>query len=68
MRVLVIGGTLFLGRRVVERLHERGDQILLAHRSHSEPADWLPVHHLRTDRHDLARHHQEIRDFAPEAA
>ncbi|MQA13018.1 MAG: NAD-dependent epimerase/dehydratase family protein [Pseudonocardiaceae bacterium] len=67
MRVLVIGGTVFLGRRVVERLHERGDRVLLVHRSHSEPADWVPVDHLRADRRDLARHNQSIRDFAPQA-
>lgn len=67
MRVLVIGGTLFLGRRVVERLHARGDQVLLVHRSRSEPADWLPVEHLLSDRHDLAQHRDRIRDFAPDA-
>ncbi|WP_280422537.1 NAD-dependent epimerase/dehydratase family protein [Nocardia carnea] len=67
MRVLILGGTLFLGRRVVERLHARGDQVLLVHRSRSEPADWLPVEHLLTDRHDLAQHRDRIRAFAPEA-
>src|SRR5690606_8804199 len=67
MRVLVIGGTLFLGRRVVERLHARGDEVLLVHRSRSEPADWLPVEHLLSDRHDLAQHRDRIRDFAPDA-
>ncbi|MPZ64864.1 MAG: hypothetical protein GEU83_04895 [Pseudonocardiaceae bacterium] len=67
MRVLVIGGTLFLDRRVVERLHERGDEVLLAHRSRSEPSGWVPMGHLRTDRRDLAQHQQEIREFAPEA-
>lgn len=67
MRVLVLGGTLFLGRRVVERLHARGDQVLLVHRGHSEPAGWIPVGHLRADRHDLTRYRDRIRDFAPEA-
>ena len=35
MRVLVLGGTAFLGRRVVKRLQERGDQILVVHRGRS---------------------------------
>lgn len=67
MRVLVIGGTRFFGRRVVERLYERGDRVLLVHRSHSEPAPWVPVSHLYADRHDLAHHRQTLIDFAAEA-
>lgn len=65
MRVLVLGGTTFIGRRVVERLHERKDQVLVVHRGHREPAPWIPVAHLHTDRHELARHQDRIRDFDP---
>jgi len=63
MRVLVIGGTWFLGRRVVERLHERRDEVLVAHRGRSVPDPWVAVTHLLTDRHDLARHGDKIRAF-----
>ncbi|MET0188884.1 MAG: NAD-dependent epimerase/dehydratase family protein [Pseudonocardia sediminis] len=66
MKVLVLGGTRFLGRRVVERLHERGDEVLVVHRGRSEPPDWVPVRHLRCDRHDLAAHLGEIRSFSPD--
>jgi len=64
---LVIGGTWFLGRRVVERLHERGDEVLVVHRGRSTPEPWISVRHLLCDRHDLARHADQIRGFDPEA-
>jgi nucleoside-diphosphate-sugar epimerase len=67
VRVLVIGGTRFLGRRVVERLYERGDEVLVVHRGRSVPSPWVPVRRLVSDRRDLARHVDEIRGFDPEA-
>jgi len=67
MRVLVLGGTRFIGRRVVERLHERGDQVLLVHRGLCEPPMWVPVAHLHSDRHALTAHADRVRQFAPDA-
>ena len=67
MRVLVLGGTWFLGRRIAERLHERGDAVLVVHRGRAEPDQWIPVQHLHTDRHRLADHAQTITEFAPDA-
>lgn len=67
MRVLVLGGTTFLGRRVVERLHDRGDEVLVVHRGESEPDGWVPVQHLHTDRADLAGHAAEVADFGADA-
>jgi NAD dependent epimerase/dehydratase family enzyme len=64
MRVLVLGGKWFLGRRVVERLHERGDSVLVVHRGRSEPKRWIPVEHLHTDRHRLAEHADTIAEFS----
>ncbi|PSL01609.1 nucleoside-diphosphate-sugar epimerase [Haloactinopolyspora alba] len=67
MRILVLGGTWFIGRRIVERLHERGDDVLVVHRGRSEPDGWVPVEHLRTDRRDLHAHAGRVRSFAPDA-
>lgn len=67
MRVLVLGGTWFVGRRIVERLHERGDEVLVVHRGRSAPDPWVPVRQLHTDRHDLVEHADVVRAFAPEA-
>lgn len=66
MRILIVGGTQFLGRRVAERLYERGDEVLVVHRGFSEPADWIPVRHLHTDRHELARHRDAVCEFDPQ--
>lgn len=52
---------------MVERLHARGDSVLVAHRGRSEPAPWIPVRHLHTDRTDLAEHIGTIAEFAPDA-
>lgn len=67
MRVLVLGRTWFLGRRLVERLHERGDEVLAVHRVRSEPTPWVPVPHLHTDRRGLAHHARDMRSFPPQA-
>ncbi len=56
-----------MGRRVVERLHERGDQVLVVHRGRSTPDPWVPVEHLWTDRHELAKHADAVQRFAAEA-
>ncbi len=58
MRVLVIGGTGFIGPDVVQRLSRMGHEITLFHRGQTM-ADWLPgVQHLtasiNTDQHLVA--------------
>lgn len=67
MRILVLGGTRFIGRRIVERLHARGDPVLVVHRGSSEPAGWVPVQHLHTERQALGAHVEQIRAFDPDA-
>lgn len=65
MRVLVLGGTRFIGRRIVERLHDRGDQVLVAHRGAAAPPEWVPVAHLHCDRGALAAQAGESRTSQP---
>ena len=38
MRVLMIGGTKFIGRRITEELIARGDEVTVVHRGQTEPA------------------------------
>ena len=52
-RVLVIGGTLFIGRALVERLLERGDDVVVLHRGHDTPFG-SRVNQIRCDRNDGA--------------
>ena len=67
VRVLVLGGTVFIGRRIVERLHESGDDVLVVHRGIHTPDHWIAVDHLLTDRRNLRDHKDAVREFGPTA-
>lgn len=55
MKLLVLGGTLFLGRHVVEAALARGHEVTLFNRGHTGPDLFAEVEHLRGDRDgDLA--------------
>lgn len=51
-RALVIGGNLFLGRALVERLLERGDDVVIMHRSRGTPFG-ARVQEIQCDRNDV---------------
>jgi len=67
MRVLVIGGTRFIGPPVVRRLAEGGHEVAVFHRGETR-GEPLPdgVRRLVGDRRRLGDHAQESRHFAPE--
>ena len=67
MRVLVLGGTEFIGRRAVERLVSRGDDVLVVHRGLTEPVGWVDCAHLHVDRADFAGVAGEVVRFGPDA-
>jgi 2'-hydroxyisoflavone reductase len=51
MKMLVIGGTHFVGRHAVELAVERGHEVTLFHRGRSEPGNGFPdVEHVHGDR------------------
>ena len=50
MRVLVLGGTLFLGRHVVEAALDRGDEVAVFNRGLTGPELYPDVEHLYGDR------------------
>lgn len=54
MKVLVLGGTRFIGRRAVERLRLRGHALTLVHRGLQDPAGVDGVEHVHGDRAELA--------------
>jgi nucleoside-diphosphate-sugar epimerase len=64
MRVLVLGGTKFIGRALVEELHRRGHDMLIVHRGAHEPDGWLDVQHLHRDRGSLSV--SDVSSFAPD--
>ncbi len=50
MRILVLGGTEFVGRHIVEAAVAAGHEVTVFHRGRTEPADLPPVEHVHGDR------------------
>jgi nucleoside-diphosphate-sugar epimerase len=68
LRVVVLGGTRFIGRAIVEDLAAAGHELLLVHRGVLEPEGMPEAVHLHTERADLVSHRSELADFRPDAA
>ncbi|HUZ87018.1 MAG TPA: NAD-dependent epimerase/dehydratase family protein [Candidatus Baltobacterales bacterium] len=68
MRVIVLGGTRFIGRAIVDELAGSGHEVLVAHRGLLEPDDMPEVRHLHADRSELGEHKAELKAFQPDAA
>jgi nucleoside-diphosphate-sugar epimerase len=67
MRVVVLGGTRFIGRAIVEDLAAGGHDVLVVHRGKTEPDGMPTVQHLHMDRAELAAHARELAAFEPQA-
>lgn len=73
LRVLVLGGTRFIGRTIVEELASAGHEAVVFHRGQTEPADEpggsTGVPHIHGDRRALTEGSvpDEIRAFGPDA-
>jgi nucleoside-diphosphate-sugar epimerase len=67
MRIVVLGGTRFIGRAIVAELASHGHTLLVAHRGETEPEDFPEVAHLHCLRKELPDHAKEIAAFHPEA-
>jgi nucleoside-diphosphate-sugar epimerase len=65
MRILVIGGTRFVGPPLVRQLVEGGHRVAVFHRGESETDLPLDVEHLHGDRARLADHVAAIRRVGP---
>jgi nucleoside-diphosphate-sugar epimerase len=67
MNLLLVGGTAFIGRAVVERALELGHEVAIFHRGETEPEDLVDVLHIHGDNLDIADSLDEIKSFAPDA-
>jgi len=67
MRTLVLGGTRFIGRAIVDELLANGHELLIVHRGTTEPAGLPELAHLHSDRSDLERHRARVAAFRPDA-
>lgn len=61
MRVLLIGGSGFIGQSVVERLKQRGHNVVIFHRGETGPADDPDVEYLTGNRLDIAEYARDIK-------
>ncbi len=67
MKILMIGGTRFVGRHTVNRLVALGHEVAVFHRGVTEPAGFPDtVRHIHGERADLSDHSAAIRAFAPD--
>lgn len=66
MRILIIGGTGFIGPAVVRRLHAAGHEIALFHRGQTVADLPESVRRIRGDKHRLPAFRRTFRKFAPD--
>lgn len=67
MRAVVIGGTEFIGLRLVDMLLDRGDEVLVVHRGRTEPDGALRCEHLHVDRREFGTVAGQVAPFRPDA-
>ena len=67
MRVVILGGTRFIGRRIALDLLARGDDVVVVHRGETEPDELADCGHLHTSRAALAGAASRLRALRPEA-
>jgi nucleoside-diphosphate-sugar epimerase len=67
VRVVVLGGTRFIGRASVEELARAGHDVLVVHRGQLEPPELGHLEHLHADRAELASQRAALRDFKADA-
>lgn len=71
MRIVVVGGTWFIGRAITAHLAREGHEVLVVHRGETEPPELtgLPrVRHLHVARAQLPSARADIEAFDPEGA
>jgi len=68
MRVIVLGGTRFVGRAITEALAAAGHSVLIVHRGISEPSGLARVQHLHAERSTWSAHRAALSAFEADAA
>jgi nucleoside-diphosphate-sugar epimerase len=67
VRVVILGGTRFIGRRIALDLMARGDDVVVVHRGESEPASLADCAHVHAARADFAGEADRVRALRPDA-
>jgi nucleoside-diphosphate-sugar epimerase len=67
VRVLILGGTRFIGRRIAVDLLARGDEVVVAHRGEAEPAELADCQHVHVARSALGEISGQLHALRPDA-
>jgi nucleoside-diphosphate-sugar epimerase len=67
MRVIILGGTEFIGRRIAEEFLARGDEVTVVHRGVTEPASLAGCRHLHAERQNFADVADQVAAVRPDA-
>ncbi len=67
MRILILGGTSFIGRAITRALLGLGHEVALYHRGRTEPSELARATHMHGDRSELFDRREEIARFGPDA-
>lgn len=68
MRIVVLGGTQFVGRAIVAELDRAGHKVLVVHRGQHEPSEMDRFQHLHVDRAQLSDATGKLATFRPDGA
>jgi nucleoside-diphosphate-sugar epimerase len=68
MRILIIGGTAFIGPHLARELQEAGHAVTLFHRGKTEAALIPEIEHIHGDQRDLPDFTDRFRDLSPSVA
>lgn len=68
MRILVLGGTRFLGLALVRELLDAGHEVCVVHRGVHEPEGLGEVEHIHVERTALRGHREDLLRFRPDVA
>ena len=68
MRVLLIGGSGFIGQKVVERLKQRGHHVIVFHRGQTGALNDIDAERIIGNRLEIDRYRDQIQELRPEAA
>ncbi len=66
MKVLVIGGTRFIGRYIVNELLRKGHKIIIYHRGRNECEFIQKVEHMHGDRRDYTKFKKDMAKLSPD--
>jgi len=66
VNILIIGGTGFIGPYVADMLHQKGNRVILFHRSEEKALLQPQVEHILGDRNNLLDFTEDFRKFSPE--